>query len=165
MDRAYANALKRKQEIEAELAKIDSFLEMYRQFSGPEQEQTEPAVNDSSGTGNEETMNPRSSRRLRPPEIADLAERVIRGAGHPLTRAEIVSRLESAGIELHSEDKPRYLGTILWREKARFVNVSGQGYIMADMVTPEQELEALLQLDDQDQDEGQDDEKDKGIFG
>ncbi|UCI10471.1 hypothetical protein [Mesorhizobium sp. B1-1-8] len=161
MDRAYANALKRKQELEFELARIDSFLDMYRQFGGPEGEQIEPLVKESSGTGNKETLSPRQSRRLRPPEIADLAERVIRGAGHPLTRAEIVARLESAGIELHSEDKPRYIGTILWREKERFTNIAGQGYVMADMATPEGNVRDLI---DRATDEEPDVGKEKGAF-
>ena len=144
MNTAYANALKRKQEIEAELAKIDAFLDMYRQFSGSEPEQTEPSPEESFQAGSTGTASQRRSRRLRPHEIADLAERVIRGAGHPLTRAEIVSRLESAGIELHSEDKPRYVGTILWREKNRFTNIPGSGYVMADMATPEQNALDLI---------------------
>ncbi|RWF51803.1 MAG: hypothetical protein EOS50_27020 [Mesorhizobium sp.] len=161
MDRAYVNALKRKEEIEAELAKIDFFLDMYRQFGGPEREQSEPTPSESSETGNTETVVSRLSRRLRPTEIADLAERVIRGAGHPLTRAEIVARLESAGIELHSEDKPRYVGTILWREKERFTNIAGQGYVMADMATPEDNVRDLI---DRATDEEPDDGKENGAF-
>ncbi|MBZ9760438.1 hypothetical protein LB553_06050 [Mesorhizobium sp. CA8] len=161
MDIAYSNALKRKKEIETELAKIDAFLDMYRQFSGSEQEQSEPHSDESPPAGNRETTSVRRPRRLRPHEIADLSEKVIRDAGHPLTRAEIVSRLESAGIELHSEDKPRYVGTILWREKTRFTNIPGAGYIMADMATPEQNA---LDLIDRSVGEETHDEKGKGAF-
>lgn len=159
MDRAYANALKRKEEIENELAKINSFLDLYRHFSGPEGEQIEPPPQESRGGGNKETTNPRASRFPKPPEIADMAERLIRGAGHPLTRAQIVERLETAGVELNSEDKPRYVGTILWREKDRFINIPGEGYTMEDMATPLQALEGIMQGD-----EDTDDEKDKGVF-
>lgn len=133
MDRAYSNALKRKRELEEELAKTDAFLDMYRHFSGPEQEQDEPGNEASATPLPKESERSASRRRLRPHEIAALAERVIRGADEPLTRAEIVSRLENAGVELRSDDKPRYVGTILWREKDRFINLTGRGYVMADM--------------------------------
>lgn len=136
MDRAYANALKKKDELERELAKVNAFLAMYHEFSGSEREQTEPAGKESLPVDSSGNMTHRPRRRLRPSEIADLSERVIRGADGPLTRAEIVSRLENAGVEIHSEDKPRYVGTILWRQKNRFVNIDGKGYVMADMVRP-----------------------------
>ncbi|RVD17339.1 MAG: hypothetical protein EOS73_22465 [Mesorhizobium sp.] len=136
MDHAYANALKRKEEIERELAMVNSFLDLYRHFNGPEGEQTEPRVQESLDAANNEGGTNQAARSPKPSQIADIVERVIRGAGHPLTRSEIVSRLESAGIHLNSEDKPRYVGTILWREKSRFTNIPGKGYIMADMATP-----------------------------
>lgn len=141
MDRAYANALKRKEELENELAKISVFLDMYRHFSGPEREQTEPNINASVMPISKESGSSPPRRRLRPHEIAVLAERVIRGADEPLTRAEIVTRLESAGVELHSDDKPRYVGTILWREKDRFINLAGRGYVTSDMAARWQGVE------------------------
>ncbi|MEI9431642.1 hypothetical protein [Mesorhizobium sp. Cs1299R1N3] len=158
MDRAYANALKRKEEIEAELARIDSFLDLYRHFAGPEGEQVEPLPD---GISNEEPAQSRVTRFPKPSEIADMAERVIRGADHPLTRADIVSRLESAGVSLNSDDKPRYVGTILWREKARFTNIPGQGYVMADMATPEQHAMDLIERGSGKEPE---DEKEKSAF-
>jgi hypothetical protein len=30
------------------------------------------------------------------------------------------------------DDKPRYIGTIMWRHKDRFVNLKGHGYWVAD---------------------------------
>ncbi|TIU00817.1 MAG: hypothetical protein E5W43_07140 [Mesorhizobium sp.] len=153
MDKAYANALRRKDEIEAELARINSFIAMYKHFSGPEGEQNEPSTQESSEAGNKETAAPRSIRFPKPSEIADMAERLIRGAGHPLTRAQIVERLEKADVELNSEDKPRYVGTILWREKGRFVNIPGEGYTMNDMATPLQALQGLMLPDEENDDE------------
>ncbi|EHK58745.1 hypothetical protein MAXJ12_03523 [Mesorhizobium alhagi CCNWXJ12-2] len=71
--------------------------------------------------------------------------------------------MESAGVELHSEDKPRYLGTILWREKERFTNIAGQGYVMSDMVTEQPSIMDLIGRA-ADEEETKNDEKDKSAF-
>jgi len=38
------------------------------------------------------------------------------------------TEVEKRGIEIPSTDKQRYLGTILWRHRDRFVNIEGKGY-------------------------------------
>lgn len=48
-------------------------------------------------------------------------------AGRPLTRSELVDRLEAAGYELEGADKSKVLGTNLWRSK-KFINIKGVGY-------------------------------------
>lgn len=164
MDRAYSNALKMKEKLEAELARVNSFLKMYRDFSATEMEKNEPGTSDSLVGSDEDSVNHSHGNRLRPPEIADLAEEVIRNAGRPLTRAEIVDRIEKAGYELHSEDKPRYVGTILWRQKERFTNIAGQGYVLADMATAEQNVGDLIDRALANDEEPEHDENEKGAF-
>ena len=162
MDRAYANALKKKEELQREMEAVDAFLDMYQRFQGiyeQEKASNSPASTEDSfvkdGFG-------RNVRVLRPPEIADLAERVIREANQPLTRAEIVSRIERGGHVLNSEDKPRYVGTILWRQKERFTNIPGQGYVLADMASAQQNLVDMI--DRTTSEEEADREKAEGVF-
>ncbi len=164
MDRAYSNALKIKEKLETELARVNSFLKMYRDFSASEVEKNEPRTSDSLLGSDKESVNHLHNSRLRPPEIADLAEEVIRKAGRPLTRAEIVGRIESAGYELHSEDKPRYVGTILWRQKERFTNIAGQGYVLADMATDSQNIGDLIERALADDKEPEHHEAEEDIF-
>lgn len=144
MDGAYTNALKRKEELEKELREVDTFLSLYQRFRGSQSQESAP---DSQPSPNDVFVNDgwgRRVRALRPPEIADIAERVIRAAGEPLTRAQIVDRMESAGHVLNSDDKPRYVGTILWRQKHRFTNITGQGYVMSDMASAEHAVVHLM---------------------
>jgi hypothetical protein len=57
-----------------------------------------------------------------------MTERLIREAGHPLTRGEIVKAFEARDVEIPAKDPARYLGTIAWRHKGMFKNVEGLGY-------------------------------------
>jgi len=41
-------------------------------------------------------------------------------------------------VELESQDPPRYIGTILWRNSDRFINIPNEGYVLASRLTEEQ---------------------------
>jgi hypothetical protein len=60
-------------------------------------------------------------------EAMRAAERMILEEGRPLTRSELVERLEGAGHKLEGGDKSKVLGTNLWRS-GRFMNVERVGY-------------------------------------
>lgn len=132
MDPALAKALKRRENLIKELETLDKFIDLYGQLFGQDGEETTdvPTAVDSI-TVADESPAPRR-RRGKPTEIADAAERAIRRAGKPLARGELVEAIEAEGIGIHSNDKPRYVGTILWRNSSRFVNVEGQGYWIKD---------------------------------
>lgn len=133
MSDAYYNALKRKKELLEELAKVETFLELFPAFNRPKTEQIVSSDVDSS-VGNL-GENPRADgRRIRPAELADIVERMIREIGHPMTRGEIVEALEQRDVILPAKDKARYVGTILWREGERFINVPKEGYVAKDMI-------------------------------
>jgi hypothetical protein len=141
MDLAIANALKRKREIELEIAKIDQFIEAYELFSGTKVVQDEmisppdPVENKSAMKGSLTVSRVRNS----PARIADIAARVILDAGRPLARGELVERIEKHGITIKSDDKPRYVGTILWRNAHRFMNIEGEGYWLKDRPIPSEQ--------------------------
>jgi hypothetical protein len=61
-------------------------------------------------------------------EIAQMIERVIRKVGEPMTRGQLVEALERRDVDFPAADKARYIGTIIWRHKAVFVNIEGKGY-------------------------------------
>lgn len=54
-------------------------------------------------------------------------EAMISSEGRPLTRGDLVRRLEETGHRLDGTDKPKVLGTNLWRS-GRFHNLKGAGY-------------------------------------
>lgn len=140
MDDTLRNALKRKRELESELEKVNQFIAMYEVFSGTKivrDEMVSPVENA------EEKPTLRLRRRIRPvssPEkIAEVAAQVIRESGTPIQRGDMVNRLEERGIRFNSEDKARYVGTILWRHKALFTNIEGRGYWLSELGEPDQE--------------------------
>lgn len=45
-----------------------------------------------------------------------------------MNRPELVDELEKRGHDIPSDDKPRYRGTILWRNRRRFRNLPGFVY-------------------------------------
>ena len=71
-----------------------------------------------------------------PHEIADQAARLIEAAGRPLTRSQIVEKLRENGVQLAGTDINKNVGTILWRQKGRFVNLRKLGYWLADRALP-----------------------------
>lgn len=145
MDDAIAKALKRREELAAEIEKIDRYVALHRELFGTESEQTEPekAV--------DKDVNRRRRGAVRPSDVADAAERILAAAGRPMARGELAEALTAAGIELAGEDKPRYLGTILWRHRDRFENIEGEGYWLRHKSPPNdalRELNALVGQDD-----------------
>ena len=78
----------------------------------------------------------RGRSKMRPDDVSDLRARVIREVGRPLTRGEIVTAFDRRDVEIPYEDKGRYIGTIAWRNKGRFVNIEGRGYWLRDEPLP-----------------------------
>jgi hypothetical protein len=68
-------------------------------------------------------------------------ETILKDGGKPLQRGEFVEEIEKRGHMIPSEDKPRYLGTILWRREDLFESIEGRGYWLKDVpVPPEHDL-------------------------
>lgn len=145
MDAALTNALKRKAELERELAEVDMFIRAYHRFRslGGGTEAT-PAPVDIEKNSSDESARPpgftppKAKNRGLPAVIADTVESVIRTRNEPMNRSELVDALEEAGIEMPAADKPRYIGTILWRHKDRFENIPGRGYWLVGLPVPDQ---------------------------
>jgi hypothetical protein len=137
-------ALTRLAELQREVSELKQFIEMYQKLEGVPNLALEPSKSASPGhelTGNntrsyanqpgDNQRKPARKDRLpgaSPREIAEIMERVIREAGRPLSRGEIVEALERRDVEIPAKDKPRYVGTIAWRNKGTFLNIDGRGY-------------------------------------
>lgn len=137
MDSAVANALKRKEELERELAEIRQFLTLHQKYGGTKSEDAEtdwPVAVVKKGDTIIGRVVPHSQptkmKKVRgaPANFSEIAERVLIDVGRPLTRTELVDEIEKRGVVVPSIDKARYIGTILWRHRNKFENIDGEGY-------------------------------------
>lgn len=60
-------------------------------------------------------------------KMMDEAEGLIRAAGRPLTRSQLLDALTSRGFSIQGGDQSKVLGTNLWRS-GRFWSLKGLGY-------------------------------------
>ena len=131
MEDVLIKALKRKKELQSELAELDQFIETYRRLSGEREAQARLDLRPGTATGASLSV-PTLRRRWVPQDFADIAERILTKAGKPLNRYQLVDAIEQEGVVIPSTDKPRFVGTILWRQKDRFVNLKDFGYWLKD---------------------------------
>lgn len=59
--------------------------------------------------------------------LFDAAERAILDEGKPLSRSELIERLEPEGFAFPGGDRVKVFGTNLWRSR-RFISLKGLGY-------------------------------------
>lgn len=141
MSNAIENARKRLAEFKRHVSELERFIQMYEELEGgtdADQSDTHAGHLNGALIGNKSVDNvprhvdnvsrERRRKRGRPAEIVAIIERIIREAGRPLTRGEIVEALEQRDVHIPAEDKQRYIGTIAWRHKSVFGNVGGLGY-------------------------------------
>lgn len=124
MDDLLQKAIERREKLRAALAALDQFIASYpviHDDAEPVQKEQFPLFND--------VPPPRTKAQHAAAVRAamDDAVRMIRDEGKPLTRGELVTRLEAAGHELEGKDKNKVLGTNMWRS-GRFFNIKGVGY-------------------------------------
>lgn len=117
----------RKARLTAELELIDQYLALRAKLF--------PATANENVSSPARTHAARSTKAQKndPSEVAKRAEELIRAHGKPLQRGELVRRIEASGMPLHTGDKGKYIGTILWRQRDKFVNVEGHGYWIAGL--------------------------------
>jgi hypothetical protein len=149
MPNVIENARKRLADLRRQVSEIERFLQMYEVFeAGGSTDQSGAPLAAMNGelAGNispenslktvDKSGEKRRRSGTRPAEIVRLLERAIREAGRPLTRGEIVEALERRGVEMPATDKPRYIGTIAWRNKGTFRNIEGLGYWLTEEQLP-----------------------------
>lgn len=139
--------------LKQQIAELERFLQVYDELSSvgssqPEGTSTGVWAGIKKDEGNIAPQKPvdksrwRKRSRMKPDAVSDLMARIIREVGRPMTRGEIVEAFDNRDVEIPFDDKARYIGTIAWRNKGRFINVSGRGYWLRDLPlkdTPEPE--------------------------
>lgn len=125
MDEFLRLAYERRERLRRELASVENLIAEHERLNAGSRE----AVRDNY----ELLLKPRKPTRRKRPSAAQLeamfnaAEKTILQAGRPLSRGEIVQRLESEGFIFQGSDKVKVFGTNLWRSR-RFVSLKGLGY-------------------------------------
>lgn len=134
MDRVLYKALEKRKILQNELAELDRFIRTYRHLLGTNPEKSEPFQD----VNSEHKPAPNITKRHgRPVQFARIMEGVLKDVMKPLNRAAMVGEIEARGVEIPSADKPRYVGTILWRERSKFVHIVDHGYWLKYTPLPE----------------------------
>ena len=124
----YKEALARRATLKSELAMLDQFIELHSKLFGARQESLSLPGTADKGEDAE--------RRNDPKAIADAAGDALARAERPMQRGKLIEAVEKAGIEIHSGDKNKYIGTVMWRNRNRFMNIEGQGYWPRNRAVP-----------------------------
>ena len=124
-----ANLLKRREELRLESEALDRLIETYRTLAVLKHEPPAEQLVLWAGARS------RKARSDYVTEILGQVRRLIIGEGRPLTRSELVRRLESEGYVIDGGDKSKVLGTNIWRSK-KFSHIEGRGYWPKDVPIP-----------------------------
>lgn len=155
MDKAVENALARRTEIRRELEEIERFLGLYDRFKSLGSAQptlgimtATTAIADAAQSSIyasnaaqswprpapkqehiESSAPQKPTKSLSREELRPHIEAIIREAGRPLTRGNLLRKLDQRGTPVGGEaDRAKNMGTIMWRLKEHFVNLPGYGY-------------------------------------
>ena len=148
-DQVLINALKRRHELQLEVQRLSQFIDMYNELNGTKREAVDIGGN-SPKSGHLDTALAAISEsagmirpRGRPADFARVMETILKDVNRPLQRGEFVTEMEKRGHMIPSDDKPRYLGTILWRNSDTFESV-GQGYWLKGVPIPEGQIDKAM---------------------
>jgi len=148
MDESLAKALRKRDELRAALAKVEQFIALHAEIFGTNEELEALTAELVARPSREsqEAMFRAALQKIRPgisvSALVGAAERVLRDAGHPMTRGELVAALETRGVPMSTNDPSRYVGTILWRHQEKFENIEGRGYWLKGEPLPEKQTAA-----------------------
>lgn len=154
--------------LRSEIREIERFIEMYETFDhgsvSLRRLTSKETVESAGGTTHSVDKfavdrdvpipppSPRRRNETPPKAIVELVERMIREAGQPLTRGEILDRLQARDVEITVADKARYVGTIMWRNKSKFINIEGRGYWLRGEAIPPHSHITAGRPEDEDED-------------
>lgn len=125
MDALLEQALQRREQLRAELEAIDRFIHSYSAVR--EGRRMEVSNADLFRAVEPRTVTGRAARSAAVNAAMKDAVGIILEAGRPLSRSEVLRRLEERGHVLEGGDKSKVLGTNLWRS-GLFLNLKGAGY-------------------------------------
>jgi hypothetical protein len=135
---ALQRALARKEQLEAELRELNTFLAVYQRFAkevpAPAPENV-PELFSRVGTGAV------SEAEGKPPAMTQedfvaLARDILVGNGRPMTRSQLLAAFKARGRHVGGIDEQKNLGTKIWRARDRILNIPGAGYWPKDLPCP-----------------------------
>lgn len=138
MDETVRKALKKQKELIEEVQRLEDFIRTYEELSGlliPRDEMI-AVVKDGDKTVNaiKKRIDGRHvKRRNNVKKLISISERLINESKRALTRGELADAMEREGVSVFANDVPKYLGTLLWRNPDRFVQIEGSGYITKEL--------------------------------
>lgn len=150
MDDALKKALERRTKLQSEIALIDQYIELHTRIFGEigaiAADDAAPAVTLSDTV--EAEVRPSNNTKA----IGDGIEAILARSDWPVQRGKLISGLEADGLPIHSKDKSKYIGTILWRNRERFVNIEGEGYWLRSRPLPDRlkHMGPLFEMDSDD---------------
>lgn len=121
--------LKRRDELRLESEALDNLIKTYQSLSMLSKGDDSTQLNLWRGS------NSRIARSAYVAEMMAEIRRIVIGEGRPLTRSELVRRLEREGYVVEGGDKAKVLGTNIWRS-GQFEHIDGQGYWPKDVPRP-----------------------------
>lgn len=147
-EKAYRNALLRRDALKKELAEIESFLHLAYRFAGVTNQtegdeppsHTPPPVSDQIGPTGEHTSTESPGNRRTGPNRTQMLEtlrHIILEAGRPLQRGALAEAAAAAGLHPQTKDPSNYFGTVMWRARDQFATIPGHGYWPSDVDYPQ----------------------------
>jgi reverse gyrase len=121
--------LKRREELRLESEALDNLIRTYQQLMMLEK------VEDPEQLKLWRGERPRHAKSAYVAEVMSEVRRITIGEARPMTRSELVRRLELEGYVLDGRDKSKVLGTNIWRSE-QFNHIEGQGYWPKDVPLP-----------------------------
>lgn len=120
--------------ISAKIATLEKFIQEYQRSAlAVRAKRTEGQADLFRSTGG---TNSKAARSQYVSEMMGAAKDLIRTAGRPLTRTQLLDALEARGFLIEGGDKPKVLGTNLWRS-GQFVSLKSFGYWPVEDPVPE----------------------------
>lgn len=126
----YEKALAKKAQLEIELQKVQTFLDMYAEFAGDDQPQppTEAASPNNSAESSFLPITPYE-------ELENIAIDVLIKNGRPLKRQQFYDAVKATGAIIGGNDERGNFGSKMSRS-SRLINIEGHGYWPKDKACP-----------------------------
>lgn len=144
-----AKALRRREELVAELRRLDDFLELYAELSASSLDELLSTVQAHFASKAKLAVESVPSRRraeaaeandpsigMPQREFTDLAKELLISAGRPLGSHQLLTRFQEAGRHVGGTEELRNLTTKLWRARPEIIKVPGAGYWPRDVACP-----------------------------
>ena len=121
---AYANAIRRRQQLLEEIAEIDRFLRLYEKYSNEISDDIDETIDQNTGMPQK--------------DFPTFMRNILRNAGSPLNSRQILSLMKLLNVPIGGSDELRNLTTKLWRARDEIVRLDNRTYWPRDLPIPQE---------------------------